>query len=638
MPLTPILRKPSVMSPVSNKKVLFCMRETARSLIFKFRDTRDPSVFASTFEILATSASEDEKISWLSQMTECVPLLDQKVDLLVLEFLKIPWYKLEKLSIAAESFIINLVTAHNYYTYSVLKQLFTLITGVDDEENERAGVLSENQEAYCWRLVGSICAIHKQVPMSRDHLLTLARKCMPYFRRSIHDHVAYTHSLLLLASYLPHLRVGLLEVIVTNMITIDVHTPRSELMKDLEDEDSSDEEEMFNMEVDDGDGKIEAIRNEIREDPCMSHRDGNTLDVLMDMMFHYIHDICHGIKRTIQLKQNTINSENAVESRKNEKMCHHKSERVCHPRSVRYAELENQRTVGCECGGTEHDLEALKSLFSDLKEVFSRIILTTHASSHTQFLLFYLLALRPGLATHFLEYLRVKKFENPNCFRDERRNAMAYIGSLLARGKFIPFSHVHSCLEIICAWCYRYLDKQETVQTTNYEDLQLHSPFYFACQTVFYVFTFRYKEYTENSKKLALAQSLNLERLVLSPLNPLRMCAAPIVSNFAAVTRRFQLAYCYTIMENNKRLQIPSSSIDEKTLGSTSLDMFFPFDPYLLVRSRGYVANHYREFDGLPEEIVEEGDSVKDEEALDMIVSPKSLDFSYGLSPGYQKW
>lgn len=84
--------------------------------------------------------------------------------------------------------------------------------------------------------------------------------------------------------------------------------------------------------------------------------------------------------------------------------------------------------------------------------------------------------------------------------------------------------------------------------------------------------------------ELALAQSLNLERLVLSTLNPLRLCAAPIVSNFAAVTRRFQLAYCYTIMENNKRLQIPSSCINEKTLGNASLDMFFPFDPYLLVR------------------------------------------------------
>ncbi|MPC20294.1 RNA polymerase I-specific transcription initiation factor RRN3 [Portunus trituberculatus] len=251
MPLTPILRKASIMSPVTNKKVLFCMRETARSLIFKFQDTRDPSVFASTFEILATSASEDEKISWLSQMTECVPLLDQKVDMLVLEFLKIPWYKLEKPSIAADSFIINLVTAHNYYTYSVLKQLFTMIAGIDDEENETTEMLNASQESYCWRLVGSICAIHKQVPMSRDHLLTLARKCMPYFRRPIHNHVAYTHSLLLLASYLPHLRVGLLEVIITNMITIDVHTPRSELMKELEDDDS-DEEEVFNMEQADG--------------------------------------------------------------------------------------------------------------------------------------------------------------------------------------------------------------------------------------------------------------------------------------------------------------------------------------------------------------------------------------------------
>lgn len=195
----------------------------------------------------------------------------------------------------------------------------------------------------------------------------------------------------------------------------------------------------------------------------MSHRDGNTLDVLMDMMFCYIHDICHGIKRTTKLKQNVTDSENVSE--------HRKSEQVCLPGSVRYAETENQRTVGCDCGGSEHDLEALKSLFSDLKEVFSRLILTTHASSHTQFLIFYLLAIRPGLATFFLEFLRVKKFENPNCFRDERRNAMAYIGSLLARGKFIPFSHVHSCLEIICAWCYSYLDKQ----VSRICIIQLHS-------------------------------------------------------------------------------------------------------------------------------------------------------------------
>lgn len=632
MPLTSILKKNALDSPSSNKKVLFCMRESARSLIFKFRDTRDQSVFASTFDTLKGSASEDEKLSWLSQMIECVPLLDQKADILVLEFLKIPWFKSEKLSVAAESFTVHLVTAHNYYTYNVLKQLFTLLaSGVGGEEQEKEA-LSEDGKEYCQRVVRAIVTTHKHVPMSRDHLLILARKRMPYFRRFIREHVAYTYSLLLLAGHLPHLRVGFLEVIITNMITMDVHTPRSELAMELEDDESSDEEEMFDMEVDESNVSTEPAGNGIKEGPlCMEHKDGNSLDVLMNLMFGYIHDTCHGIKSTAKQKQNDFNSENISE--------HRKSEPMCKPGSVRYADNESRRTAGCECGGSEHDLDALKDLFTDLKEVFSRIILKTHASSHTQFLVFYLLALRPGLATIFLDFLRAKKFENPNCFRDERHNAMAYIGSLLARGKFIPFCHVHSCLDIICSWCNSYLENQERVQATNYEDLHLHSPFYFACQTVFYVFTFRYKEYTENTKRLALARSLNLERLVMCQLNPLRVCASPIVSNFAAVTRRFQLAYCYTVMENNKRLQIPSASSEGRVSSNTTLEMFFPFDPYLLIRSRKYISNHYREFDGLPEEAAAAEDApVNDEDLLENIVSPKSLDFSYSLSPGYHKW
>lgn len=87
------------------------------------------------------------------------------------------------------------------------------------------------------------------------------------------------------------------------------------------------------------------------------------------------------------------------------------------------------------------------------------------------------------------------------------------------------------------------------------------------------------------SPELDLARSLNLERLVLSQLNPLQVCAPPVVNNFAAVARRFQLAYCYTIMENNKRLGIPSAHIDgSKYTDNTTLDVFFPFDPYLLQR------------------------------------------------------
>lgn len=188
----------------------------------------------------------------------------------------------------------------------------------------------------------------------------------------------------------------------------------------------------------------------------MKHKNGHTLDVLMLIMLQYVHDICHGYLD--HRKQSGLKSHSDLKTVPEGMIggC----VTLCRPGVVTSRENKENRTVGCECGGSQHDLEALKLLFTDLKEVFSQIILRTHSSSHVQFLMFSLLALRPGLSTIFIEYLRVQNFEDPNCSRDVRRNAMAYIGSLLARGKFIPFSSVHSCLEVICSWCNSYIDKQ----------------------------------------------------------------------------------------------------------------------------------------------------------------------------------
>ncbi|XP_069956784.1 RNA polymerase I-specific transcription initiation factor RRN3 isoform X2 [Cherax quadricarinatus] len=652
---TPILKKSPMVSS-ARKRVLFANQETARSVILKYRESGNPSHFTNVFKDLSVSGSHSDLLLWLSQMTECVSLLDRKADNIVLEFLKIPFYKSEELASAAENFFITLVTAHNYYAYLVLEQLFTfLIPDVDEQDKsllEKAGFLSEEEKAFHKQILSSIVSIHNHVPLIRDKLLVLARKCMPYFRQHVHQHAVYTQNLLHLCSFLPHLRVGLLEIIITNMATIDVHIPRSALtpLEDDNDEDeeeveedgNSEDDEIFNMTLEcesKEQMKIEKDDDEIilkTTFTIMDNKDGNTLDVLMIIMLQYVHNVCHGIiepGKPTELGKNSLQLKYTWEPLQDGK-------KKCRAGSVRLSNGGENRTIGCECGGSEHDIEAIKLLFTELKEVFSNIILCTHSSSHVQFLLFYLLALRPGLATIFLDFLRIKKFENPSCSRDIRRNAMAYIGSLLARGKYIPFIHVNSCLELICAWCSTYLENQERMQTNYYEDLLLHLPFYYACQTVFYVFTFRYREYTENSKRLELARKLNLERLVMNQLNPLRMCAAPIVNNFAVVARRFQLAYCYTIMENNKRLGIPSAHVDGgKYTGNMTLDMFFPFDPYLLQRSKVYISDHYREFDGLPEDVSQNEDmDVNADEALDIIMSPKTSDFSYSLSPGFKKW
>lgn len=88
---------------------------------------------------------------------------------------------------------------------------------------------------------------------------------------------------------------------------------------------------------------------------------------------------------------------------------------------------------------------------------------------------------------------------------------------------------------------------------------------------------------------LTFLQSLKLTRIVTSRLNPLKVCLPIVAQNFAAVTRTYQLAYCYTVLEHNARFNMPVIYQDHRgyaiTKESTLLDTFFPFDPFVLCRS-----------------------------------------------------
>ncbi|XP_068216659.1 RNA polymerase I-specific transcription initiation factor RRN3-like [Palaemon carinicauda] len=517
-------------------------------------------------------------------------------------------------------------------------------TAVEEEGDllVNGGYISKDEAAVYNRVISAIITINSDIPMTQQNLLILARKSMPYFQLHVHKHAVYTRNLLLLASYLPHLRLSVLEVIIANMITIDVHAPRSELAEnDDGDEDlidSSDDEDVFDMEVDDCGGKQESAATKSKDDnyaldSCqvpkpMTHKAGNTLDILMSVMLQYVHDVSHGIhipKTPEHLRE--------IESKENESI----ELEHCRPGKLGSSEFDPKRMGRCECDGHRQDVESVKKLYSDLKVVFSNLILRTHASSHVQFLLFYIISLRPGLLPFFADFLINNKFKDINTSICIRKNAMAYIGSLLARGKHVTLLDVHSCLESIRDWCNEYLDAQEKIPERNYEDLKLHGPFYSACQTMFYVFTFRYKQYTENKKTLSLARSLNFDRFIHSKLNPLRVCAPAVVNNFAAVAQHYQVVYCYTVIDNNRRLQIPATRIEDHIETVTVLEPFFPFDPYLLNRSKLYIENYYREFEGMPENLCpNEGMDI--DTATPSIMSPESYDSLCGISPGFVKF
>lgn len=119
----------------------------------------------------------------------------------------------------------------------------------------------------------------------------------------------------------------------------------------------------------------------------------------------------------------------------------------------------------------------------------------------------------------------------------------------------------------------------------------LHAPFYSACQASFYMFIFRHQELLELEYGLEFLQHLNFERIVLCPLNPLKMCFVSVAEIFASITNQLELAYCYTILEQNKRLLLlaaqttePLASGTDSVISNHPLDTFFPFDPYLLRR------------------------------------------------------
>lgn len=86
---------------------------------------------------------------------------------------------------------------------------------------------------------------------------------------------------------------------------------------------------------------------------------------------------------------------------------------------------------------------------------------------------------------------------------------------------------------------------------------------------------------------ITFLENLNMGRIVTNKLNPLRVCQPAIVQNFAAITRNYQLVYCYTIIEHNTRYKMPTiyqSDQGSITTTDTILDTVFPFDPLMLER------------------------------------------------------
>jgi RNA polymerase I-specific transcription initiation factor RRN3 len=118
-----------------------------------------------------------------------------------------------------------------------------------------------------------------------------------------------------------------------------------------------------------------------------------------------------------------------------------------------------------------------------------------------------------------------------------------------------------------------------------------------------------------------LVTSWKINDLIAAPLNPLRYVSTSVLHKFAKIAYMNKIAYCYSIIDANNRISLPysgqinnsqnkfcftgkeSTSISNETqsnfvmkTNSNPLDSFFPFDPYLLNRSKIFIQKYYQEF------------------------------------------
>ncbi|XP_054390677.1 RNA polymerase I-specific transcription initiation factor RRN3-like isoform X9 [Pongo abelii] len=444
---------------------------------------------------------------------------------------------------------LSMIASHFVPPRVIIKEGDVDVSDSDDED--------DNLPANFGTCHRALQIIARYVPSTPWFLMPILVEKFPFVRKSERTLECYVHNLLRISVYFPTLRHEILELIIEKLLKLDVNASR----QDIEDAEETatqtcggtdSTEGLFNMDED------EETEHETKAGPerldQMVHPVAECLDILMSLVLSYMKDVCY------------------VDG-----------------------QVDNGKT---------------KDLYRDLINIFDKLLLPTHASCHVQFFMFYLCSFKLGFAEAFLEHLW-KKLQDPSNPAIIRQAAGNYIGSFLARAKFIPLITVRSCLDLLVNWLHIYLNNQDS-GTKAFCDVALHGPFYSACQAVFYTFVFRHKQLLSGNLKegLRYLQSLNFERIVMSQLNPLKICLPSVVNFFAAITNKYQLVFCYTIIERNNRQMLPvirsTAGGDSVQTCTNPLDTFFPFDPCVLKRSKKFIDPIYQVWEDMSAEELQE--------------------------------
>ncbi|KAJ3289840.1 hypothetical protein HDU79_003729 [Rhizoclosmatium sp. JEL0117] len=218
----------------------------------------------------------------------------------------------------------------------------------------------------------------------------------------------------------------------------------------------------------------------------------------------------------------------------------------------------NRRNVSTANYGETSD--EVFEFFTILLQIFERTVLPTHQCKYVQFLYFHACSMSARCTEAFLVLLAQKTFDtsSPAIIRCA---ASAYLSSFVARAKFVEIEAVLYCLKMMNGWALNYVEANEPNVKVGavLDGGKAHACFYSVIQALLYVFCFRWKEIVNaagvvsggeegrNVEYGRLPAEMNgFQKLVQSRFQPLKVCTKSVVAEFARITHKLDMLYCYT--------------------------------------------------------------------------------------------
>ncbi|KAH6689195.1 RNA polymerase I-specific transcription initiation factor rrn3 [Plectosphaerella plurivora] len=544
--------------------------------------------------------------AYIIALTNCMPLL-KKCNQLVKAVLHVSWLgRDDDFFKVYLQFLAALVTSQGSYLPPVLSMMVGKFSQSSATEWSVPDYPPVRRDLMRSRLHEAIQHFIRMFPAATPVLASLISEKYPYDYDSRRQHIAYIKNLLMVKEYadskdIDVLHIGVVDLILQRLVTIDVQMQLD--LEDLEDELSS--SVIFALRNASSAGSWEGDENAPDDDDD----DNESVDS----------DESDLDKQEVKARQikNHIEKLDAIL----DTVFEHYSPRLNEPESER----DHYR-------------------FQVLVSSFSKNVLPTYKSRHTQFLLFHFGQLSDSMRDTFVGSL-MHIFTEQNRSSYVRQAAATYLAGFVARGAHIPGDLVRTIFNLLLSRMRAYRIKHDL--TARGPDLKRHQLYYAQVQAAIYMFCFRWRDliisapdsvdpedpssYLGHELEWVPSLKEELASHVYSRMNPLKICSQGIVEEFATITHKLGLMYIFPLIEANKRIRLSQFVSDTYGNGGALRDTsagvlseeahqlhpFFPFDPYQLPVSQRWIKGDYVEYRSMLDytKDIEDDESSEDEEA-----------------------